>query len=266
MCTLHASFSQDIEDFAAGQCQAVDVWLTKLEDYLDGGHTVNDVRQLLLTHEMAVPVASYQGGLFGAGDSGEEAWKLFTRRLALCGELEIGTLVVACDIAEPLRQADIDGAHELLYRATGAAAEHGVRIAFEFRADAALGNNLQTAAAIVAEVGHPNLGLCLDLFHYYVGPSKPEDLTYLNVANLFHVQLCDIADTPREFARDADRILPGDGDIPLESIINRLREIGYQGCVSIELMNPQIWQVPPRQFGEIGMTALRKILGQARMT
>jgi sugar phosphate isomerase/epimerase len=266
VCTLHASFSQDIEDFAAGQCHAVDVWLTKLESYLNGGRTISDVRQLLLEHEMAIPVASYQGGLFGAEQSGQEAWKLFERRLTLCSELKIGTLVVACDIRGPLRQSDIDDTHQLLHRASVAAAEQGVRIAFEFQADAALGNNLQTAAAIVAEVGHTNLGLCLDLFHYYVGPSKPEDLAYVNAANLFHVQLSDIADTPREFARDADRILPGDGDIPFEPIINRLREIDYQGCVSIELMNPQIWQVPPRQFGEIGMTALRKILGQASMT
>jgi hypothetical protein len=31
------------------------------------------------------------------------------------------------------------------------------------------------------------------------------------------------------------------------------------------LMNPQLWQVPPRQFGEIALTALRKLLGQASM-
>jgi hypothetical protein len=30
-------------------------------------------------------------------------------------------------------------------------------------------------------------------------------------------------------------------------------------------MNPQLWQVPPRQFGEIALTALRKLLGQAAM-
>lgn len=265
VCTLHASFSQDIEDFAAGQCRAVDVWLTKLEDYLDSGKSIADVRKLLLDNEMSLPVASYQGGLFAPADSGREAWELFQRRIATCGELGITTLVVACDISKPIRQSDIDGAHALLARTASAAKEHSVRIALEFRAEAALGNNLQTAAALVGEVGHPNLGLCLDVFHYYVGPSKPEDLAYLNTSNLFHVQLCDVADTPREFARDSDRILPGDGDIAIEPIINRLREIDYRGCVSIELMNPQIWQVPPRQFGEIGMTALRKILGQASM-
>jgi len=30
-------------------------------------------------------------------------------------------------------------------------------------------------------------------------------------------------------------------------------------------MNPQIWQIPPRQVAEVAMTALRKLLGQASM-
>jgi sugar phosphate isomerase/epimerase len=265
VCTLHSSFSQDIEDFAAGQCRAVDVWLTKLEDYLASGRSVNEVRDLLLAHEVTAPVASFQGGLFGAGELARDSWKHFTQRLKLCRDLGIGTLVVACDILGPLGQADIDRANKSLLRAAVAAGDQGVRIALEFRADAALGNNLQTAAALVHEVGHASLGICLDLFHYYVGPSKQEDLAYLTADNLFHVQLCDLADTPREFARDADRILPGDGDIRFAPIIDRLREIDYRGCVSIELMNPRLWQVPPRQFGEIAMTALRKVLGQASM-
>ena len=140
-----------------------------------------------------------------------------------------------------------------------------MRIALEFQARAAFGNNLQTAAALVAEVANPNLGLCLDAFHFHVGPSKSEDLHYLTQENLFLVQFCDLADVPREFATDADRILPGDGDIPLTSIVDYLVELDYRGYVSVELMNPRIWQIPPRQFGEIGMTALRKVLGHASM-
>ena len=78
-----------------------------------------------------------------------------------------------------------------------------MRVALEFQSQARFVNNLQTAAALVAEVGSPHLGLCLDAFHFYVGPSKFHDLGYLNRDNLFHVQLCDIADTPREFAADS---------------------------------------------------------------
>ena len=112
---------------------------------------------------------------------------------------------------------------------------------------------------------HPHLGLCLDTFHFYTGPSKLEDLGYLAPHNLFHVQFSDLADVPREFATDSHRILPGDGDIPLMPIVGRLREIGYDGYVSVEVMNPQIWQIPPRSVAEIAATALRKVLGQARM-
>ena len=102
------------------------------------------------------------------------------------------------------------------------AAEAGVRIALEFQGRASLANNLQTAAALVAETGHPALGICFDVFHYYVGPSKFEDLGYLTTENLFHVQFSDLAQLPRELATDADRILPGDGDFLLDPIVEHL--------------------------------------------
>jgi sugar phosphate isomerase/epimerase len=120
--------------------------------------------------------------------------------------------------------------------------------------------------ALIEEVGSPSLGLCLDTFHFEIGPSKWADLGLLHAGNLFHVQLSDFADVPRELASDSDRILPGDGMLAFEPLLERLREIDYGGCVSLELMNPRIWLVPPRQFGEIAMTSLRKLLGLASMT
>jgi sugar phosphate isomerase/epimerase len=137
-----------------------------------------------------------------------------------------------------------------------------MRVALEFQARSAFANNLQTASALVAEVNSPSLGLCLDLFHYYVGPSKREDLEFLTADNLLHVQLADLAGVPRELASDSDRILPGDGDFQFGPIVEQLRRVGYQGCVSVELMNPRLWQVPARQFGEAGLAALRNILGE----
>jgi 4-hydroxyphenylpyruvate dioxygenase len=224
------------------------------------------LRALLDKHGVTTPVASFQGGVLASqGDFRKQHWESFERRLAQCRELQIGTLVLAADVGAPLTQQDIDRVQMSLGQAAELAAKFDVRLALEFQARAAFVNNLQTAAALVAQVGSSHLGLCLDAFHFYVGPSKTEDLGYLTVDNLFHVQLCDLADTARELATDADRILPGDGDIPLEPLVARLRAIDYQGYVSVELMNPQIWRVPPIQFGEVAMTALRKLLGQASM-
>ncbi len=67
----------------------------------------------------------------------------------------------------------------------------------------------------------------------------------------------------REMATDADRVLPGDGDFSLQPVLQHLQAIDYTGYVSIELMNPRIWQIAPLSYAEIAMTALRKILGQA---
>ncbi len=263
--SLDAAFADDVADYAAGKCTAIELWLGKLDRYLDQ-HSIDDLRALLNEHGMATPVASFQGGLLASqGEFRRQHWEGFERRLTQCRELEIGTLVLAGDVVGQLTQQDLERVQMSLEQAAALAGQHGVRLAREFQARSTFINNLQTAAALVAETGSPYLGICFDTFHYYVGPSKPEDLGYLTAENLFHVQLCDLSGVAREFATDADRILPGDGDIPLAALLARLTEIDYRGHVAIELMNPQIWRIPPVQFGEIAMTALRKLLGQASM-
>lgn len=244
---------------------AVEIWFTKLEDYITRC-SLEEAQALFQKHKVTPFVASFQGGLLTSqGEARAASWQLFEQRLQLCQQMNIGTIVLACDVQAPLNQSDIDRVRVSLQQAAQAAGKYQLRLALEFQGRAAFGNNLQTAVALTDEVGSPHLGICFDVFHFNVGPSKFSDLALLTPANLFHVQLSDLADVPREFAADADRILPGDGDFLLDPIIEHLRQIDYQGCVSVELMNPQIWQVPARQFGEIAVTALRRLMGQATM-
>ena len=84
----------------------------------------------------------------------------------------------------------------------------------------------------MAQCREPNVGVNLDVFHYYTGPSKFEDLGLLSPSNLAFVQLSDLAGLPRELAGDSDRILPGDGDFQLVPILRQLRQIGYDGWLS----------------------------------
>ena len=265
VCSLNSPFETDVADYAAGACSAIELWLGKLESYLER-HSIDDARRLLADCGVRAPVASFQGGLLvSQAEARAQHWAHFARRLELCRQLGVETLVVAADLHGPLSQQDLDRAQVSLTQAATQAGQLGLRLAIEFQAQATFGNNLQTIAALVAECGSPHLGICLDVFHYYTGPSKFEDLAYLSPQNLFHVQFSDLSGVARELASDADRILPGDGDFQLEPIVAALEQIEYSGYVSLELMNPQIWQIPARQFGEVGMTALRKILGQASM-
>src|SRR6059058_2114699 len=91
---LHSPFDRDLEDFAGAGCRSTEVWLTKLETYLQN-HTLQDVRYWLDKTGLSLPVASLQGGLVASqGEARREAWELLARRLDLCRELQIGTIVV----------------------------------------------------------------------------------------------------------------------------------------------------------------------------
>lgn len=265
VCSLDASLETILADYAAGHCESIDLWLGHAEGLLEQrGSTA--VADLLAQHGITAAAASFQGGLLTSqGEARLEHWRHFESRLAMLSTLGIPVLVIAGDAFGPLGPHDLGRLSTSLTEAAKRAAAAGVRLALEFDARASFPNNLQSAVALIEDVGLPSLGLCLDWFHYTVGPSKPLDLYLLSTDNLAHVQLSDIADVPREMASDADRILPGEGSSPPDHLIHRLREIGYQGSVAIELHNPALWRVPPRQFGEIAMTAVRKLLGQAAM-
>jgi len=263
--SLDAALATIVEDYAAGHCDAIDLWLGHADAFLEN-HPVGELAELLARHGIAAVAASFQGGLLTSqGDARREHWRHFESRLALLRDLAIPVLVVAGDVFGPLGPEDLSRLSMSLAEGAKRAADSGVRLALEFDARASFPNNLQSAVAVVEDVGHPALGLCLDWFHYSVGPSKPLDLGLLAAETLAHVQLSDIADVPREMAGDADRILPGEGCSPPDELVRLLREIGYRGAVAVELHNPRLWRVPPRQFGEIALTSLRRVLGQAGM-
>ena len=263
--TLPSSFADDVANYADAGCTAMEAWLTKLESHLEK-HSVSQTRKLLDDRGMRLAAAAYQGGLLLAqGEQRQAHFDHFRRRLDLCQQFQIPTLLVVADFVEAIDATAWARAVVSLGQAAEWAASYDVRLALEFRAKSSFLASLDTALALVHQCGAANAGVNFDVFHYYTGPSKFEDLGLLTADRLFHVQLCDLAGVPREAATDADRILPGDGDFQLTPILDHLRRIGYTGWVSLELMNPTLWKADPKQVAEIGLTALRKVLGQSSM-
>jgi 2-keto-myo-inositol isomerase len=258
--TLPLTFAEDVAAYADCGWTAMEVWLTKLEKHLET-NSAADTRRLLADRGITLAAASYQGGLLLSQDEQRKAhYDHFRRRLDLCGHFGIQTLLVVADFVENVEDTDLQRAVVSLAQAAQWAAGAKVRLALEFRGKATFCASLDTALALVAQCGEPNVGVNLDVFHYYTGPSKFEDLGLLTPANLAFVQVCDVAGVPRELATDADRILPGDGDFHLDPIIQHLRQIGYSGWISLELLNPTLWQVKASQLAELGMSAMRRLL------
>jgi 4-hydroxyphenylpyruvate dioxygenase len=176
----------------------------------------------------------------------------------LCQGFGILTLVIAADFDVVPDASAMPQIIMSLKQAAQWASAFDVRLALELRGRSPFCASLDTAVALVAQCGEANLGICLDLFHYYTGPSKFEDLGLLTPGNLFLVQACDLSGVPRELATDSDRVFPGDGDFQLTAIAQQLHNMGYDGWLSLELLNPALWQAKPEQVADLGLRAMQR--------
>src|SRR4029077_18088700 len=69
------------------------------------------------------------------------------------------------------------------------------------------------------------------------------------------------ATPPRSAINDSDRVYPGDGIAPIADVLGTLRDINFDGYLSIELFNPNYWQQDPLK---VAREALQKLKSQTQ--
>ena len=161
------------------------------------------------------------------------------------------TVVLVPTIREGLerdaRRSEIDrDCAEVLRECAQIARDHGMGVALEpvgFQSSAV--RSLEQAWRIVRDIGADNIGLAVDTFNVYVCDAW-KDITVLReipVEKIHVVHIADSEDAPLNLLEQASRLWPGDGLIPVDSIISTLRENGYNGLVSLELFRPEYWKM-----------------------
>jgi sugar phosphate isomerase/epimerase len=96
-------------------------------------------------------------------------------------------------------------------------------------------STLRSTLMLVREAAHPNVRPMFDVFHFWAGMSKFEDLDAIRPGEIAHVHLQDVLDTPRELIDNNGRVIPGDGQAPVAAILRTLAEKQYTGPLSVEL-------------------------------
>ncbi len=89
------------------------------------------------------------------------------------------------------------------------------------------------------------IGLIIDTFHYFVGNHSIKDLDSIPLDKLWLIHINDAIKKPFNELEDSDRVLPSQGFFNLEGFIKKLKEIGYNGWVSLELFNEKLWGENP---------------------
>jgi 2-keto-myo-inositol isomerase len=156
-----------------------------------------------------------------------------------------------------VKKQTVDALQEL----ASVAAPYGVQLGLEFLAPANCSvRTLAQGWEIVQTTGCDQVRLVLDTYHFFVGGSSWESLEEFDMDRLFIVHINDVEDLPLDKLTDGDRLLPGEGILPLERILTRLRARSYNGAWSLEVMRPAYRQRQPLEYARAGRQAIERVL------
>jgi 2-keto-myo-inositol isomerase len=83
--------------------------------------------------------------------------------------------------------------------------------------------------------------LVLDTFHYCSVGATPKQISSLPKEMIGIVHISDALTTGKKLNEllDADRVLPGEGGLPLVETMDAIRQTGYRGGMSVEVFHPK---------------------------
>jgi sugar phosphate isomerase/epimerase len=121
-------------------------------------------------------------------------------------------------------------------------------------------HRLGQTVLVAMESGHPDACVLPDVYHLYKGGSDFAGLNLLRGAAVHVFHMNDYRATPpRQSIGDRDRVYPGDGVAPMGEIVQTLREIDFNGYLSVELFNPTYWQQDPLQVAKLALSKMKDL-------
>lgn len=239
MTTPRWSLEEDLERYAEAGVAAIGINWQKLND----DAVPSDVA-LIRRSSMSVSSVGWCGGFTGAVQSYKDAMLDARRKLRVARQLGASTLVVipgpqSTHIQKHAARLTADAIAELCEAAEGSE----VQIALQpmhrlFRQTWSFVHSLDESLAILDRVGSERARLCFGTYHLWQEPNLMS-----RIAEVAHriaaVQLSDWRDPPR---CENDRLLPGDGCIPLAAIVESLERAGYCGWYEMEIWSRDLWK------------------------
>lgn len=253
---------EEIEIAAEAGYDGVELWISRLEQFIRKGGKPADLRKRLeghgLTFDSAIGFANWLVDDEAARRKGVQQ---MTREMEMLAEMGCRNIAApAAGVSGPLKDVEEAAAR---YRAILEIGEKtGVRPLLEIWGASPAMRKVSTAAAVALAAGHPSAALLLDAFHMYRGENRFECLHLLNGAAMpiFHINDYPAADSPTQLT-DGDRVYPGDGVCPLPEILRTLRNTGFRGGLSLELFNRSYWNsVDARTIARTGLAKTRAVM------
>ncbi len=240
---------------------AVEIRRSDVMQCYQAGMKRDDVIRLLRESGIAVATLGTEYGLLFA--QGDERKRLLTVLEDTC----IIAKAVDCNMimtATGQHNGSVREAAANLRAAADMVAAHSLRIAWEYSSAHQAVNRLEIAQEIHALADHPACGLLLDAYHLERSGAGGRGLAAVPGEHIFAFQYSDVPRTaPPGMLRPADRLAPGLGIVRWSEVFALLAEKSYQGYLSYEAPNPELWARPAAEVAREGADATRALLHHA---
>ena len=242
--------------------KGIELWAVEIYEHVGRGGEVSDVEKALADHGLEVPCFI---AVRNWGETQDWEYKLALdearRRFELGARL--GAPLMVC--TPPMEQSGIDHLHEGYIDLLRIGKETGVQAVLEYISFFASLNNVPDTVTVMDRCEGAVEGATpvtiLDAFHNWNSASTPEDLDVIPLDKISHYHIDDARkDRPQCQQIDPDRVMVGDGQIDLKSEVRMLKEKGYDGTVSLELFNKELWEKDPSEVLKLGLERVKEVL------
>jgi 2-keto-myo-inositol isomerase len=242
-----AGFRASLEGWARAGIQYVELNDAMLDGFLEND-TLAGARNLLGNLGMTpVSGAAVMQDIWIPGPAREASLETWRRRCDQFAALGLQRIYSPSITNRRVTAEDFAATPDCIREAGAIASEYNLTAMIEFLRTSTHLATLTSALNMIRAADHPNVRPMLDIFHFWSGLSKFQDLDLLEPGELEHAHFQDLLDEPKELTNNNYRLIPGDGVAPLVPILQKLAEKGYDGALSVELFRQELVRGDPFQ-------------------
>jgi sugar phosphate isomerase/epimerase len=254
----------------AGGFSCMSVFTGDLLAYEEDGGSLRQLRRALAAREMPVSCidpyfAWYPGFDPGVAPPAVAVHFRHTEDDVLRYAEELGATFIS--VLGPFFQDDLDAAFDEQVERLGAFADRAATVGLRPHIEIVPTTkvpDLAAGLALVRAVGRPNLGLLLDTYNLSRSGLDPAELDAVPHELIFEIQLADAPAKPRgaNFFEEATslRELPGEGELPVAEIIERIARKGPLPPTGPEVFKSELDARSADEVGYLNAAASRRLL------
>ena len=119
---------------------------------------------------------------------------------------------------------------------------------------------------MLEEAGAKNVGITLDSYHWYAANDTLDTIRQTPASRIVLLHVNDAKDLPRDQLMDQDRLLPGEGVIPLADWLKAIDSTGFDGFIALEVLGPRLADVDAEERARLGKETIAPIMHAAGLS